>query len=218
MKIDRIPSRRRAPLYLSVSATCAAALLAGCMGSPTYGTGKTANQQLVEDLTGILSVGPANRGPEIAYTPRGELVKPASLEVLPEPQQELAAAGNPAWPESPEERRRRIRAEATEMGTAHPELAGSGPVGPRGQIEDPERDGAATVTVANRTEIQRRIRENNQGEATSRRYLSEPPLDYRVPTASAPAGELGEDEWKKAREARRANSSGRSWRDFVPWL
>lgn len=197
MKIERIQSRGRMPLFVSVPATCAAVLLAGCMGSPTYGTGKTANAQLLEDVTGVLTLGPSDR-PEIAYTPRGEIVRPASMEVLPEPQQQLASTENPAWPESPEERRRRIRAEATELGTAHPDIVAARP-------------------GEQRAELQRRIRENNQGEATSRRYLSEPPLTYRKPEATAAAGELGEDEWKKERTAKRASGKS-SWRDWIPGL
>ncbi len=221
MKIDRIQTRGRTPLLLGASMACAATLLSGCMGSPTYGTGKTANQQLVEDLTGILSVGPADKGPEIAYNPRPKLVQPASLEVLPEPQQDLASAGNPAWPESPEERRARIRDEATanqNNSSYRPQVAPGG-VGKSDPNYDPERWGAEPMVndAAQRAEVQRRLRERNQGEATSRRYLSEPPLDYRQPNATAPAGDLGEEEWKKERRVKRASSKS-SWRDYVPWL
>jgi type IV secretory pathway VirB10-like protein len=196
VKIERIQKRGRMPLFLGLSASCAAVLLAGCMSSPTYGTGKTANQQLVDDVTGILALGPQDK-PQINYTPRGQLVRPSTTTVLPEPQQELASAENPAWPESPEQRRRRIREEADEMGTAHPSVVAS--------------------TNAQRVELQRRVRENNQGEATNRRYLSEPPLTYRQPSANAAAGDLGDDEWKKERSAKRASGKS-SWRDYVPWL
>ncbi len=54
-----------------------------------------------------------------------------------------------------------------------------------------------------------------------RRTLTEPPLDYRQPAATAAADDLGEDEFKKERrlkaEARKA-SGDKSWRDYVPWL
>lgn len=198
MKIDRIQSRARRPLVVSVAGICAATLLTGCMGSPTYGTGKSSNLQLMEDVTGMLTLGAKER-PEIAYTPRGEIVRPGSMEVLPEPQQELASTENPAWPESPEQRRARIRQEATELGTAHPDLVAARP----GET---------------RQEFQRRRRESTQGEATNRRYLSEPPLVYRQPEATAPAGELGEEEWKKERAAQRAAGKKTSWRDWIPGL
>lgn len=196
MKIDRIQTRGRMPLVLGLSASCAAVFLAGCMSSPTYGTDKTANQQLISDVSGILTLGPKDTQ-QIAYTPRGELVRPSTTTVLPEPQQELASSENSAWPESPEERRRRIRAEADASGTAHPQVVAG--------------------TNAQRVELQRRIRENNQGEASNRRYLSEPPLTYRQPSANAPAGEVGEDEWKKERAAKRASGKS-SWRDYIPGL
>src|SRR5690606_32490863 len=64
----------RTPLVIGFAAVSALAL-SGCMGSPTYGTDKTANEQLIEDLTGVLALGP-KRQPQIEYQPRPELVKP----------------------------------------------------------------------------------------------------------------------------------------------
>ena len=50
----------------------------------------------------------------------------------------------------------------------------------------------------------------------TRKYLSEPPLDYRQAAADAPAGELGEDEYKKERrlsaQARKTAAAGSIWR------
>lgn len=229
MKIDRIPARGRAPLLSGAAAICAAALASGCMGSPTYGTDKTANQQLMQDLGSILSVAPKSKGSEIAYTPRPELVRPASLEVLPEPQQALATAENPAWPESPEERRARLRAEATENqddpNYRSPIIGSSGERGKRSEAERNSnfmdrapRHQALEGSERKRAEVQRRLRESKQGEPTTRKYLSEPPLDYRAPAETAVAGELGEDELVKERRRRQAASKGGSWRDYVPWL
>lgn len=207
--------RGRAPLFLGVSAVCAAALLSGCMSSPTYGTDKTAGQQLLEDVTGVIStktlIG-TSREAEIAYKPRPELVRPASLEVLPEPQREITSADNAAWPESPEERRARLRAEATEnrdnAGYRSPIVMGDGfaASGPDMSESTPEQ----------RAEFLRRKREANQGDATNRKYLSEPPVEYRVPDATAAAGDLGEDEWKKQQRGKKAAGKS-SWRDLLPW-
>jgi len=189
--------RSLAPILAGV---CSVAVLSGCMSSPTYGTGKTANVQLLEDVTGAFGAGSLMGGnrqeAEIAYTPRGQLVKPASLEVLPEPQQSMASAENPAWPESPEERRRRIRADATESGRTS--------------------EAVAFTSAAQRAEIQQLRRQANQGESDNRRYLSEPPLEYRVPEATAVSGELGEDEFRKAQRAKRAAGKS-SWRDLLPF-
>jgi hypothetical protein len=230
VKLVSISARDRAPALVSVTLACSAALLSGCMSSPTYGTGKTANAQLVEDLSNILSPGFGNDGPEIAYTPRGDLVQPASTAVLPTPQQDIASADNPAWPESPEERRARIRAEATEnRGNANYRSpvtsAGFGqkPINPNMGIGSPEElaaeraDARSSLTGKDRAEMERRLRERNQGNPNARAYLSEPPIEYRRPAEGAPVGELGVDEWKKERELQRA-SGKKSWRDYVPWL
>lgn len=214
VKTDRSLPRGHAPLFLGVSVVCAAALLSGCVSSPTYGTDKTAGQQLFEDITGVVStegLTGRSREAEIAYKPRPELVKPASLEVLPEPQNEIATAGNPAWPESPEQRRARLRAEATEN-QENPNYRS--PIVMGGSHRAPWD--AAESSPEQRAEILRRKREANQGNATSRKYLSEPPVEYRVPNATAAADELGEDEWQK--EKRTKAAAGKStWRDLLPW-
>src|SRR5690606_17530517 len=72
-----------------------------------------------------------------------------------------------------------------------------------------------------RAEFQRRKREVTQGSATTRKYLSEPPLDYREPAESAPAGELGEPEWRKERDAKRAAreaSGNKRWYESLPFM
>ena len=167
-----------------------------------------------------LGTGGVDRGPEIAYTPRPELVKPASLEVLPTPQESVASASNPAWPESPEERRARIRAEATE----NPENPFYRPAvrGPQQQQQAlsaaPPPSPYDTMNVRDtRAELNRRIRENYQGSPTSRKNLSEPPVEYRVPAATAPVGDTGEDEWRKERRAKKAAGESRGLRDLLPW-
>lgn len=227
MKTDRSLPRGRAPLFVGASALCAAALLSGCMSSPTYGTGKTANRQLLEDLTGVLSTDAltgANRQAEIAYKPRPELVRPASLEVLPEPQRDLASADNSAWPEAPEARRARLRAEATENRddpNYRPSIisgVSSTPTTVRGhEFGNGVAHNDQVNTREQRAELLRRKREANQGSPTTRKYLSEPPLEYRVPNATAAADDLGEDEWKKQQRGKKAAGKGTTWRDFLPW-
>lgn len=215
MKTDRSSPRRRAPLFLGASAACAAAILSGCVSSPTYGTDKTASQQLFEDVTGVIStdaLSGTGREKEIAYKPRPELVRPASLEVLPEPQSEIVAAGNSAWPESPEQRRARLRAEATEN-QENPNYRS--PIVMGGSFRAPGAETADT-TPEQRAELLRRKREVNQGRADSRKYLSEPPVAYRKPNDTAPADDFGEDEWKKQKRGKAAAGKS-SWRDLLPW-
>ena len=232
MKFDRIPARTRKSLVPGVAAVCAVALLSGCVSGPTYGTGKSVNVQLLEDLTGIVStetlMRSQSRGSEIAYTPRPEIVRPASLEVLPEPQQEVVSANNPAWPESPEQRRARIRAEATanrDDVNFRPVVEGpraAAVTGPRVPLTGPEaalNQGIPQVnTRGSEAHAQAQARANKkQGDPTQRRFLSEPPVEYRAPSANAPVGELGQDEWQKERQAKRGSGKS-SWRDFIPGL
>jgi hypothetical protein len=195
------------------------------MNSPTYGTGKTANQQLVEDLGSVLSIGSGSSNQaEIAYTPRPELVTPPSFEVLPTPQEDVASASNPAWPESPEQRRARIRADATANQnnplyhapvSAEPMATTTAAAPAKLPWEDRLN---AHYKRSDRDELNRRLRERNQGDPTTRKYLSEPPVDYRVPAATAPANDVGESEWRKERRVRRAAGDGKTWRDFIPGL
>ncbi|WP_292542050.1 hypothetical protein, partial [Mesorhizobium sp.] len=87
--------------------------LSGCMGSPTYGTDKPAATQLADDLSSAFSITP-KRKEQIDYKPRPDLVKPAPGQKgnLPPPQESIETA-SADWPESPEQRRARLRADAT---------------------------------------------------------------------------------------------------------
>lgn len=203
-------------------------LLSGCMGTPTYGTGKPADEQLLEDITGVLSLAPKN-DEQIRYEPRPELVTPASTEVLPPPQEEVSTASNPNWPESPEAKRARLRAEAT----ANQDNAGYEPLiesdvaaAPQQAVrrtagfDVPLDNTAIGSPKAQREEFNRRLAITKQGSPTQRRFLSEPPIDYRQPAQTAPSGDVGEDEWKKEKrlkaEARKAAGKS-SWADILPW-
>lgn len=215
-------------------ALLSASLLAGCMSSPTYGTGKTANAQLLEDVSGALSPLPKRRAP-VDYKPRPEIVRPGEeatgdAAALPAPQQDIATADNPAWPESPEQRRARIRASATanqDNPNFESEVApDSNGVQPP-PLQDDLNKGANFDPTRNnnvdqqRAEYQRRRKEGGQGSPTERKYLSEPPLAYRQPAETAAVGELGEDELKKERRRKaesRKKSPKASWKDKVPWL
>ncbi|AZO47653.1 MAG: hypothetical protein EOS58_29295 [Mesorhizobium sp.] len=202
--------------------------LSGCMSSPTYGTDKTAGEQLAGDLSSAFSIAPKRKDP-IDYKPRPDLVKPApgQKENLPPPQESIETA-SADWPESPEQRRARLRADATAhqddpsyqsqivddvqtdptaVKKALADSASSHP--PRWSPEDSDKGRAA--------EIQRRMAEGKQGDPNTRKYLSEPPLAYRVAAGTAPQGELGEDEYKKERRLKKeaaAKSKSGGWFDW----
>lgn len=216
-------------------AVAALGVLAGCQGAPTYGTGTRSDKQLLEDLTGIVSIAP-KRGPQIDYEPRPELVKPADANVLPAPQETItaSAAENGAWPESPEQRRQRLR----DYATANRDDPNFKPLVRSGIERDPnapmvtspaaadrgQHAAAAPRYAASSRDQQAAYRANKQlseqGYADRRTYLSEPPLEYRQPATTAAADELGEDEDKKERRLKAEaskNGSKKSWRDYLPW-
>jgi hypothetical protein len=207
-----------APLLVSAIA------LSGCMSSPTYGTDKTAGEQLLGDLSGAVSLTPKRRE-AIDYKPRPDLVKPApgQKENLPPPQESIETA-SADWPESPEQRRARLRADAT----AHqndpnyqPTIADDTQPNPQAQkwtgfsTHKPQwwSEGPAR---SDKAEIQRRLVESKQGNPTVRKYLSEPPLAYRQAADTAPQNELGEDEYKKERRLKaQAEGKKSGWFDWM---
>lgn len=218
----------------AVGLVIAGAALSGCMSSPTYGTDKTSGEQLLGDVSNVLSLGPKERK-AIDYKPRPELVRPVkgAQAVLPAPQESVASVeNNPAWPESPEQKRARLRADAdanrdnpTWKPQIEPDLA-------RAEAGPKERNpvmntrhletGVAPVgfsTSKQSEAFRKKLAEERQGSPTTRKYLSEPPLDYRQASASAPVGELGEDEIKKERrlKAEARKKGDRKWGDFLPW-
>lgn len=224
-------------MALAMPLIASSLLLGGCMGSPTYGTDKTAGAQLLDDVTSITKFSP-ERKQRIDYKPRPELVKPASSKdlALPPPQEQLASASNPDWVESPEQRRKRIREKADEANDTgafrdtkgaiasdeiEPDVATTSMYDDDDKVGRSQRYRPGTEQAVNNTrraEIQRRIRENQQGSPTKRRYLSEPPLDYRQAAATAPADDIGEDEVKKERRAKAAAKKPGSsrWSDYIP--
>lgn len=198
------------------------------MSSPTYGTHKTANAQLMEDVTGMLSLGRSDKEP-INYRARPDLVRPTSNN-LPPPQESVVSADNSAWPESPEQRRARVRAEATarqDDPTFRPAVAPDidpsarrrQPVDPNARRFERPTNGTEPGARSQRTEVRRRIAEQQQGSPTTRKYLSEPPISYRQPAPTAPADDIGEDEYLKERRGKAAASGGGGGlRKLIPWL
>lgn len=215
----------RAALLAPLVASAVA--MSGCMSSPTYGTDKTAAAQLFDDVSGAASITPKHRE-AIDYKPRPDLVKPGpgQKENLPPPQQSIETA-SADWPESPEARRARIRADAT----AHqndpnyqPEMVDdvqTDPEAVKKALEDsaskhPPRWSPDDSSATRKAEIQRRLAEQKQGDPTVRKYLSEPPLAYRQAATTAPQNELGEDEYKKERRLK-AQAEGKKggWFDWL---
>ena len=175
---------------------------AGCIG-PTYGTDKTSTEQLIDDIGNSMSITPAKKSTKLAYQPRGDLIKPTNATLI-EPQQSLASKDNPAWLESPEQTRDRLKAEAdanADNGNYRSPLAVSVT---EGKVKSPEQQAAEF----------RQARKIMDGRENKRRFMSDPPLEYRQVDDPAQLGDLGETE--AAKEKRRKKEaeiagSGRKW-------
>jgi hypothetical protein len=215
-----------------LSALFASLAIAGCASSPTYGTDKTSGAQLLDDVSNIASFN-KKRTP-IVYNPRPQLVRPATGAAanaqLPQPQGNVVAENSANWPESPEQRRRRIRDTATANQNNPrfvPEVENDLPVAKSpntreyGMFNDrtPPVVPAGSPSQNKGAEFRARKLASTAGSPTTRRYLSEPPLEYRAPAQTAATGDLGEDEVKKERERKAAarKNKGFSFKNLIPW-
>jgi hypothetical protein len=183
--------------------------VSGCVGSTTYGTGKTQNQHLLDDLATIVKPRASNAG-KIQYSDRPELIKPADVSQLPTPV-DAAAVDDSNWVEEPEIRRAKIRAEA-EAGNSDRGIVSAAELtrAKRGaKLSRPPTRSApgrqsALVPVEelrrNSAEYRKKQAEINGVDFSNpqpRKYLTEPKEEYRTPAATAPVGELGLDEKTK---------------------
>lgn len=176
-------------------------LLAGCMG-PTYGTGKTAGEQLLEDIGDVASIAPdTSEARKIKYQPRGGLVVPKKDgQTLVEPQKSVAGKDSPDWIESPEDMRERLREEATlnqDNSSYRSPLVSQHATGRK-------------LSAAEQQAAYREARKIQMGAyADKRRYLSDPPLEYRRLPEGAEA-DLGESERDKERRRKKAAAAAKS--------
>lgn len=175
----------------------AAALLGGCANSVTYGTGKPTGMQTVSDLTGIFSLG-GNKGPDIDYEQRPNLVAPPTNN-LPPPSEGPALAEN--WPRDPDVTRAQIREANREaqrtMSDAEFARRDPGFRIPQEPAQQRQQriDNVANVAAAEEAAAgNQRLAEARASRAGSfdaqgqpvRRYLTEPPVEYRAPDPNAP--------------------------------
>lgn len=199
----------------------------GISGSPTYGTDKTQSQQLLSDVSNMVTFKSGNNNAIINTKPRPDLVQPApgSQRTLPKPQENVAQAGSPDWPESPEQRRKRLRDEATanQSNSTYVSPIVSDKTGASNSDSSSWLNGIHRGEAAQgskkqqRQDYLRRKQENAGGTAETRKYLSEPPLIYREPAKTAPIGEQGEDEAKKEHQRTKSEkkvTGKKSWWPF----
>jgi hypothetical protein len=175
---------------------------ASCMG-PTYGTDKTATEQLLDDVGSSMSIAPRKKPEKIAYQPRGDLIKPAEAKLI-EPQQNLASVDNPGWVESPEQMRDRLKKEADDNAD-NPNYRSPLIVG--------VTEGKTKSVEQQATEF-REARKISEGRENKRRFMSDPPLEYRQVDDPAKLTDLGEkeaDKEKRRKQEAEIAGTGRKW-------
>jgi hypothetical protein len=172
-------------------------MMSGCMSSPTYGTGKTANEQLFDDISDIASVSAVAPKPKtVNYPNRPGLVVPPANDrgTLAQPEQSLASKDNPQWLESPEDTRKRLIDEA-EANKSNPNYRS-----PLAQADSSRTH----TTDAQQTAAYRAARQDQDGTyIDQRRYLIDPPSQYRQVSDPAALSDLGTPEAKKEKKRKK---------------
>ncbi len=183
-------------------------MMSGCASSPTYGTDKTAMEQLTDDLGQSVSLtGPGPKNAGVKYTPRPSLVMPAQdqKETLVAPQQNIATKDNPQWVESPEEARSRLVKEADEN-SDNPSY--------RSPLASSAIEGGRQTSEA-QSKAYREARALQKGAyIDQRRYISDPPTEYRAVDDAAKLDDLGTPEQKKDKQRKKdaaVAGSGTKW-------
>lgn len=186
--------------------------MSGCMSSPTYGTDKTSGEQLFDDITDIASISAATpKENAVKYPPRPGLVVPAAgqRDSLAQPQESLANSNNPNWVESPEEARKRLVADAD---------ANKNSATYRSPLVYSDSHTSQQAQAA-QTAAYREARKQQDGTyIDQRRYLVDPPAQYRQVADPAALNDVGTPESKKEKkrlkDAQAAQQTSSWWKPF----
>ncbi|MEM8748970.1 MAG: hypothetical protein AAGF28_01620 [Pseudomonadota bacterium] len=197
----------KSKLGFGVAAILSAGLLAGCTGGTTYGTGKSQEAQLFDDLTGIVALGGGGKKKErIDYNSRPKLVKPPVAGQLPPPAKQVAGDDG-YFPTSPEEKRAQLLAAIEEAERTGAELPPEvmearkesirRTESPRDRVGDrfrAENELKPDDGEARRLFLKRKAELAGAQGAAPRKYLTEPKRTFRTPAETAAVGEMGDKE------------------------
>ncbi|ENN88957.1 hypothetical protein RHSP_82705 [Rhizobium freirei PRF 81] len=187
-------------------------VMSGCLSSPTYGTDKTAGTQLLDDIGDMASISAATaKDKGVKYPNRPGLVVAGDKDNLAAPQQSLASKDNPAWLESPEDARKRLAEEADQK---------KNDVNYRSPLAQAD-SAKSQMTEAQQTAAYRAARQDQAGTYIDRRrYLIDPPQQYRQVSDPAALNDVGEPESKKEKkrkkdaEAAQQTNNSSWWKPF----
>ena len=194
-------------LKLSMCLCAAAIVFSGCTAGTTYGTGTTHEEATFKGLSNIFAMKNEEQA-KIKYQQRPELVMPPSKDALPQPVDQSTADED--WPVSPEQRIAEIQANAPTPDWRTGDL-------PTEYLTDTDKPGISNSSRLQRASRTRAKGSGNfieairrdasgQGEGrvarerreqlayssgVKRKFLTEPPVEYRTPSANAEAGDLG---------------------------
>jgi hypothetical protein len=175
---------------------CGLALALGACGT-TYGTGTNPGAQTVKDLTGMLSLGGGNSGPQIAYEARPPIVAPPTNAALPAPGSGETVQN---WPNDPDVLAREQKlANANQRSETGDALVDPGFRLPKQKVEvvneeSTTQDDELLALTGNKKEQQKLFATAKGGAAGQvdangnpvRTALTEPPAEYRIPDPTAP--------------------------------
>lgn len=196
---------------ISVAATALAIGLGAC-SQTTYGTGTTPGMQTIQDLAGMADLGGPAKEP-IKYQARPGLVAPPAGTPLPPPGSTgpKEVAGN--WPNDPDAQAKQMKEQAAarekfcaeQMNQTKPECRDPGfrivPTDTASRAPSPtllrnnglhHAQAAADSTPEQNAQAKKLFAEAkgqvavDQNGKPIRRYLTDPPSDYRVPDPTAP--------------------------------
>lgn len=165
--------------------------LAGCSGT-TYGTGISPEEQTIKDVMSLASLGEEEK-PPIDYRPRGGIVAPPSTNLPPpgtsDPKTTASVAEDPNWPKDPDEAKRK-KAEAQAQANANNPIPNF--ILPKGTTSyDVATAESTDQTRAEGKQAWDALHKGKSGSTDAngnpvRKYLTEPPVDYREPDPNEP--------------------------------
>jgi hypothetical protein len=176
----------------------ATAFLSGC--GTTYGTGQSSGMQMLADVGGI----PKEKS-EIDYRTRPPIVQPPAIGALPPPGSGNQSASNASWPVDPDEQARQIKTQQAAnaasnkddnyrpLNSKDPNMrlpADAVAAAPRQSNLRPSEAARGSRAEDERAKIAKAglqasgsLDENGN---PVRRYLIDPPAEYRVPDPDSP--------------------------------
>ncbi len=193
----RPPALSNAPLLLAI--LLAPSWLAACSPTATYGTGEAPEMALIREVTGGIMGG--NKKDPIEYQPRAPLVMPPTAQGLPSPV-ETASAKSPDWPVGYDQSAPTVSVatHANRPPGSEDLLYGAGQAEYRrlkpltGALPESQRSEPVDSRIASRDIGGKKQREQfrqalteARGYNRERRFLTDPPTEYREPAATAPA-------------------------------